>query len=277
MVGRVLAAGVSFLTVLWAGGVGLLWAAEPYLVFMTGNSRAYTAPLDPAVFQPRLFKNHDGLTLQSVLLKHDSSTRRYTILFCQPAGGSTQVRMIQEHLKDLFALGYDVFAFDYRGFGSNGGTPSEQGLYADAAAAYSYLIDVERVPASRIILSGRSLGGAVAIDLATKKSSAGLLLFSPIDSVPAVAERIYPWAPARLLAQNHFNSAAKAETIIAPVLYFSGWPDTYMPRADARVLFDRFRGPKRFVETGGGHHHSGFTSAPDLYRGLTMFWPVENP
>jgi len=273
MVVRVVVAGALFSTTMWAGGVALLWAAEPYLVFMTGNSRSYTAPLDPTVFRPRRFRNNDGLALNAVHLLHESPGERYTILFCQPAGGSTQVQMIQGHLRSLFELGYDVFAFDYRGFGASGGTPTEQGLYADATAAYDHLIDTQRVPASQVILAGRSLGGAVAIDLATRKPSAGLLLFSPIDSVPSVAQRIYPWAPAKLLAQNQFNSLAKASALDVPVLYFSGWPDSYMPRADARVLFDQFRGPKRFVETGGGHHHSGFTDRADLYRGLKTFWP----
>jgi uncharacterized protein len=276
MVARVLAAGALFVLALWAGSVGLLWAAEPYLVFMTGNSRSYTRAFDPAVFQERRFTNSDGITLRAVLLKHDSPGERYSILFCQPAGGSTQVQMIQEHLRELFALGYDVFAFDYRGFGASDGTPTEQGLYADAAAAYNHLIRSERVPASRIVLAGRSLGGAVAIDLATKVAAAGLVLFAPIDSVPSVAARLYPWAPVRLLARHEFNSFTRAATIEIPVLHFSGWPDPYMPRADARALFAQFRGPKLMVETGGGHHHSGFTHRADLYRGLKTFWPVQS-
>lgn len=275
MVARVLAAGGLFVLALWAGGVGLLWAAEPYLVFMTANSRSYTAPFDLAVFQPISFQNPDGATLRGVELTHRSPGTRYTILFCQPAGASTQVQMIQEHLKELWQFGYDVFAFDYRGFGASDGIPTEHGLYADATAAYDYLTRVERVAASRIVLAGRSLGGAVAIDLATRVPAAGLLLFAPIDSVPAVAARIYPWAPARLLARNQFDSLSKARIIDLPVLYFSGWPDPYMPRTDARALFAQFRGPKLMVETGGGHHHSGFTSRADLFRGVNRFWPVE--
>lgn len=275
MVARVLAAGALSFLALWANGVGLLWAAEPYLVFMTANSRSYTAPFDQAIFQQRSFRSNDGTTLRAVSLTHESPTGRFTILFCQPAGGSTQVRIIQDHLKQLWELGYDVFAFDYRGFGASDGTPTEQGVYADATGAYDHLIRVERVPASRIVLAGRSLGGAVAIDLATRVPAAGLLLFAPIDSVPAVASRLYPWAPVHLLAQHQFDSTEKARTIDLPVLYFSGWPDSYMPRADARALFARFRGPKLMVETGGGHHHAGFTHLPDLSRGLKTFWPVE--
>lgn len=276
MVARVLAAGALFVLTLWVASVGLLWAAEPYLVFMTGNSRSYTAPFDRAVFQQRTFRNNDGMTLRAVLLKHESPGERYSILFCEPAGGSTQVQMIQKHLKGPFELGYDVFAFDYRGFGASDGSPTEQGLYADATAAYDHLTRAERVPASRIVLAGRSLGGAVAIDLAARVPAAGLLLFAPIDSVPSVAARLYPWAPVHLLARHEFNSLAKARTIDIPVLYFSGWPDPYMPRADARALFAQFRGPKLMVETGGGHHHSGFTHKADLYRGLKTFWPVKS-
>ena len=274
MVARVVTAGALFLVALWTASVGLLWAAEPYLVFMTGNSRSYTAPLDRAIFSERSFRTTDGLTLRAVLLTHELPGDRFSILFCQPAGGSTQVQMSQEHLKALWELGYDVFAFDYRGFGDSDGTPTERGLYADAAAAYDHLVRVERVPASRIVLAGHSLGGAVAIDLATRVPAAGLLLFAPIDSVPAVAARLYPWAPVRLLARHEFNSLAKAKTIDLPVLHFYGWPDSMMPQADARVLFAQFRGPKLMVETGGGHHHAGFTHVPDLNRGLKTFWPV---
>ena len=72
MVARVLAAGALFVLALWAGSVGLLWAAEPYLVFMTGNSRSYTRAFHPAVFQERSFTNSDGMTLRAVLLRHDS-------------------------------------------------------------------------------------------------------------------------------------------------------------------------------------------------------------
>jgi fermentation-respiration switch protein FrsA (DUF1100 family) len=277
MVARVLAAGALFVLALWVGSVGLLWAAEPYLVFMTANSRSYTAPFDRAVFQELSFQNPDGITLRAVRLTHESPRERFTILFCQPAGASTQVQLIQDHLKELWELGYDVFAFDYRGFGASDGTPTEEGLYADATAAYEHLTRVERVPASRLILAGRSLGGAVAIDLATKVPAAGLLLFAPIDSVPSVAARLYPWAPVHLLARHEFNSVAKAKTIDLPVLYFSGMPDPYMPRRDAHALFARFAGPKLMVETGGGHHHSGFMYPADLWRGLKTFWPVESP
>lgn len=272
-VGRVLLAGALCCLALWIASVGLLWAAEPYLVFNTALSRSDAAEPDPKIFESRVFPDGNNASLNALLLKHADQEDRHWILFCLPAGASTQVRDVQDQLKRLWALGYEVFAFDYRGFGASIGTPTEQGLYDDATAAYRYLIRTERVPAARIILAGRSLGSAVAVDLATRVPAAGLILFAPIDSVPAVAARVYPWAPVRMLGSYEFDSFAKAATISLPVVVFHGWPDSYMRPSDARVLLERFRGRKLMVTTGGGHHHAGFDDAAMLYRALTKFWP----
>ena len=93
-------------------------------------------------------------------------------------------------------------------------------------------------------------------------------MFAPIDSVPAVAARVYPWAPVRLLASYEFDSFAKAATIDLPVVMFHGWPDSYMRQSDARILLEQFRGQKLMVKTGGGHHHAGFVDSAVLYRVL---------
>ena len=271
-----LLAGGGFCLGLWAVCVGLLWAAEPELVFMPGNSRAYISPLDPAIFRQGAFVNHDGLTLRTVSLRHASPADGFWIFFCPPAGASTKVIWTQEQLKQLWTLGYNVFAFDYRGFGESEGTPTEQGVYEDAAAAFEQLTRVNRVPASRVVLAGRSLGSAVAVDLALKVDSAGLLLFSPIDSVPSVGARLYPWAPVRLLAQHQFDNMAKARAVDVPVVMFYGWPDSFVRRQNARALFNQFRGPKLLIETGGGHLSAGFVDVSRLYRALNTYWPVKN-
>jgi pimeloyl-ACP methyl ester carboxylesterase len=242
---------------------------------MTGLSRSHTAPLDPAIFQSQTFTSGE-LRLNSVRLTHHSSSDGYWILFCPPAGASTRVKRIQGQLKTLWTLGYNVMAFDYRGFGDSPGLPSENGVYADANAAYAHLVRKHGVRPSRIILAGRSLGAAVAVDLAAKVDAAGLLLFAPIDSVPQAAARVYPFAPARLLARHHFNTGAKAGAILLPVVIFFGVRDQYMPLTDARSLFDRFRGRKLMIATAGGHHHSGFVHVAELNRALTAFWPLSD-
>jgi len=136
MVCRVFAAGALFFLTVWAGAVGVLWAGEPYLVFNAAMSRSYAALPDPKIFESRVFPDGNGASLNALQLKHADGEDRYWILFCLPAGASTQVRDIQGQLKRLWTLGYDVFAFDYRGFGASNGSPTEQGLYDDATAAY---------------------------------------------------------------------------------------------------------------------------------------------
>ena len=275
MVCRVVVAGALFFLTVWAGAVGVLKAGEPYLVFNTALSRSYTAQPDPTLFESRVFPSGSHASLNALVLEHADDDDRYWILFCPSAGSSTQVRDVQHQLEQLWTLGYNVFAFDYRGFGESAGDPTEQGLYDDALAAYRHLMQSERVPATGIILAGRSLGSAVAVDLATRVPAAGLILFAPIDSVPAVAARVYPWAPVRLLASYEFDSYAKAATIDLPVVVFHGWPDSYMRPSDARALLERFRGQKLMVTMGGGHHHAGFTDAAALYRALKKFWPPQ--
>ncbi len=271
---RIVGGGVGCGVALWLIAVMALWVAEPQLVFMTSLSRRHTAALDPAIFQPHIFASGGQLRLNAVKLTHDSPGDRYWILFCPPAGASTRVQRIQDHLKKLWSLGYNVMAFDYRGFGNSPGVPSEEGLYADAGAAYADLVRAQGVPPSRIILAGRSLGAAVAVDLATRVDAAGLLLFAPIDSLPDAAARAYPFAPVRLLARHRFDVASKADTIVTPVVTFFGTRDQYMPLTDARALFAKFRGRKLKIETDGGHHHSGFVHVAELSRALKAFWPM---
>src|SRR5688500_13127376 len=270
---RIIAGGVLCGAAMWAAAVVALSIAEPQLVFMTHLSRGHTAPLDPAIFHSQTFVS-SGLHLNSVVLTHDSMNERYWILFCPPAGASTRVKRIQDHLKQLWNLGYNVMAFDYRGFGDSPGIPSEDGLYADALAAYAHLVNRQGVPPSRIIIAGRSLGSAVAVDLATRVDAAGLVLFAPIDSVPQAGARVYPFAPVRWLATHQFDAAAKASTISIPVVTVFAVRDQYMPLTDARALFDRFHGPKLMIETAGGHHHSGFVHIAQLYQALARFWPT---
>jgi len=271
---RSVAAVVFACATMWFGAVLFLWLFQSWLLFRVGESRANTAALDPRAFSQSSFVTTDGLRLESVLLTHGPSEERYWILFCPPAGASTRVARIQGHLLELWRLGYNVFAFDYRGFGGNSGTPTEAGLYEDATAAYRSLINEHRVAATHVVIAGRSLGASVAVDLATRVESGGLLLFSPIDSVPAVAARLYPWAPVRWLARFRFDNVSKAAVVRDPVVLVYGAPDPYMPLADARSLFQAFRGRRKMLETMGNHHHSGFMEPNELQDAVRDIWPA---
>jgi pimeloyl-ACP methyl ester carboxylesterase len=238
------------------------------LIFQTHRSR-----FPPLVAPEGLveLETTDGIQLDALSLIHES-TSPYWILFCPPSGRTIHGRDVRRHLESLHAAGYNVFAFDYRGFGRNGGTPSEAGVYEDALTAYRHLTQRLDVAPERIILAGRSLGSAVAVELATRVPSGGLLLFSAIDSVPATGSRLYFWAPVILLASQRFDSLAKAPRVTVPVLQVHATNDWMVPIGAARALFRRFPGRKAMLELPGGHNNVGF-SGESLTRALAQFWP----
>lgn len=265
---RVLAVLACVCATLWTGAVGCLWVNENRLVFATHRSRI-VAP----IASRDLIQLHvgDDVRIDAVALEADPPST-YWVLFCLPSGGTIHGRF-QWQLYALQSLGYNVFAFDYRGFGRNRrARPSESALYEDALAAYRHLTGERGVPPSRVILAGRSLGSAVAVELATQVPSAGLLVLSALDSVPGAAARLYPWAPVRWLASQRFDALAKAGRVRGPVVQVHSVNDWLIPLAAARALFDRFPEPKLMLETGGGHNRAGLGDAA-LEAALERFWP----
>ena len=128
------------------------------------------------------------------------------------------------------------------------------------------------MPPQRIILAGRSLGSAVAVELATRVPSGGLLLFSAIDSVPAAASRLYFWVPVGMLASQRFDSLAKAPRVTVPVLQVHSSKDWLVPIDAARAMFERFPGRKAMLELPGRHNDVG-SGGDALNRALSEFWP----
>jgi pimeloyl-ACP methyl ester carboxylesterase len=252
---------------LWCASVTFLWINELDLV--------YRRPHLPRLMSGEGFiklRTTDGITLDAVSLVHEPRAR-YWILFCASSRGTIHYS-VRGELARLHEAGYNVFSFDYRGYGQNSGTPSEAGLYKDALTAYGHLTRELEVEPQRVILAGRSLGSAVAVDLGTRVPSAGLLLLSAIDSVPAVASRMYFWVPVRLLASQQFDSLAKAPHVSGPVLQVHAPDDSMVPIGAARALFRQFPGPKVFLELSGSHSDVGFGHDDSLVRALTQFWPA---
>ncbi|HEY6360778.1 MAG TPA: alpha/beta hydrolase [Vicinamibacterales bacterium] len=266
------AAAVALLCLLvWTGAVGYLWLNEPRLVFRSEFSRRPGRVLDPGFTSLRL-RTTDGIPLDAVMLAADDPTPRDWVIYFQGNAGSLRRPRVQDQLRTFQSLGYDVLSFDYRGYGRSGGISTETGLYEDAFAAYGYLTRAGVSP-TRIILAGQSLGSAVAVELATRVASAGVALFSPIDSVPMTAGRIYPWVPVQYLAANRFDSSAKVGRIGVPVVVFHSATDRLIPLQAARDLFAKIRAPKRMVETGGGHNGAGFADRDVLRETMWTFWP----
>jgi pimeloyl-ACP methyl ester carboxylesterase len=173
------------------------------------------------------------------------------VLLCHGNAGNIGDRVA--HVALLSAAGFDVLAFDYRGYGRSGGRPSKQGTYRDARAARTALLARDVDPA-RVIYLGESLGGAIALELATRHPPAGLILQSAFTSVRAMARLHYPFIP-RALVPDAYRSLDLIRGLRAPLLVLHGSDDPIVPLMEGEALFEAAPEPKRIeVFPGVGHN-----------------------
>ncbi len=171
----------------------------------------------------------------------------------------------------LRALGLNVLAVEYRGYGGLDGVPSEQAVTADARAGYDYLRETLHVPAERIVIYGWSLGSAVAVNLASTVAQGAVILEGAPASLVAIGQRQYPFVPIRLLMRNPFDSVLKVARIHAPMLFLHSPEDEIIPIAEGRRLFDAANEPKAFVEVKGGHIYSSDNDPATFYGAIRDF------
>lgn len=203
----------------------------------------------------------DNVKLHGWFIPHEKP--RATLLFFHGNAGNISHRM--ESLALFNALGLAILIIDYRGYGNSEGKPSEKGLYRDAEAAWRYLTEIRALPEKKILLFGRSLGGAVAAYLATHNEPMGVVLESTFTSVPDMAAELYPWLPARWLARYHYNTLERMAAIDSPVMIIHSRHDEIIPFDHGRLLFERAHQPRRFLELSGDHNY-GFMQDLDRYR-----------
>ena len=179
-----------------------------------------------------------------------------TVLFCHGNAGNITHRLA--NVAYLTQLGINVFIFDYRGYGKSQGAPGEEGLYRDAVAAYEYLLSRKDIDHTRIVLFGRSLGGAVAVELATKKPCDKLILESTFTSVKEMTKAMFGNWPVHYLVKSQFNSLAKIGGIHVPILCFHGTQDSIVPLELGQRLFAAANEPKVFYAIEGADHNDTY-------------------
>jgi hypothetical protein len=223
--------------------------------------------VDSLIFQPTpgadLRPSQLGISAEEVFLRTDDGVRIHAfylpapgadraLLFLHGNAGNASHRL--PNAADLMRLSCNVLLLDYRGYGLSEGRPSERGAYADARAGLAHLKDQRGFPESRIVLFGRSLGGAVAVDLALDRPVAGVILESTFSSVSDLARSLGgPLMGA--LAGRRFDSVAKIDRVRAPLLFFHGDLDEIVDSALGRRLFEAARQPKSFETIAGAGHN----------------------
>jgi uncharacterized protein len=184
-------------------------------------------------------------------------------------GNDGNVSTSMREVAPLRALGYSVFLIDYRGYGqSEGAFPSERTVYEDAEAAWHHLVVDKGIAARRLYIYGHSLGGAVAIELATRHpEAAGLIVESSFTSIYDMArlEKPYKLFPVKLFLNQRFDSIAKVERLAVPALFIHGTADEVVPFSMGEQLYRRASGAKRFVAIEGGRHDNNAATGGEAF------------
>jgi len=246
---------------------GLMYLQQPRMIFFPSRALDATpADWDLAYEDVRLTAD-DGTALHGWFIPHPGAHR--VLLFLHGNAGNISHR--GDSVRIFHDLGLEVFIIDYRGYGQSGGEPSEAGLYLDAAAAWRHLTEVRGVAPRDIVIFGRSLGGAVAAQLASQVDAGGVILESSFSSARDAAQAIFPVLSRLVALRYRFDAAGALARTRSPVMVLHSPDDEIMPIALGRRLYEAARQPKRFVALRGDHNSGFLASRPAYEQALAAF------
>ncbi len=169
-------------------------------------------------------------------------------------------------------LPLNIFIFDYRGYGRSEGRPTEEGTYLDGRAALKALKERKEVDPARILYFGRSLGSAVAVELALEEPPLGLILESPFTSMKELARRFLPFPPLASLVRTRYDTLSRIARLKAPILIIHGEQDEIVPFEQGRRLFEEAPAPKRFFPVPrAGHNDCYIVGGEPYFREIDKF------
>jgi fermentation-respiration switch protein FrsA (DUF1100 family) len=262
MIRRLLAAGAA----LSAPGIALTVASERLIrprVFFTGQWHpdppdAVGWPHEEAeIYTP------DGLALQGWFFKAEHAGAP-TILFMHGTSYNASDMWLTPERGAAFndfltGIGANFFVFDYRGYGRNAGTPTEEGTYTDAASALGWLFLRNDVDPSSVFFYGFSLGTGIATELAMREPSAGLILRAPFTSIRAMALDRFNWLRWALLFApwlplTNYDTLSKVSRLDRPLLVLHGDSDKTVPEYMGQRIFEAAPEPKMYVQLSNSGH-----------------------
>jgi fermentation-respiration switch protein FrsA (DUF1100 family) len=237
-----------FAIVFYVAVVGLMYFAQRGLMYFPDRQRVAPASVGLPQATEETLSAADG---ERIIVWHVPPREgQPVILYFQGNGGGPLLRV--PRFAALAKEGIGLVALNYRGYGGSSGSPSEEGLIADARAAYDFA--AARYDPKRIVLWGESLGTGVAVALAAERPVAKIVLEAPFTSASDVGARAYPFLPVRLLMKDQFRSDERIARVSAPVLVLHGERDGVVPIALGEKLYEMVRGPKRFVRYPNAGH-----------------------
>ncbi len=283
---------ISIVVVLFAAywGLGLiLYFMQPTFLYSPVCEVTYTPDELGLDFEKVVLKTTDGLRLSGWYIPGPLEARaevssvqlgdslpmgqaegsQLTVLFCHGNGGNMMHRL--DSINIFYSLGLNCFIFDYRGYGSSSGKVSEEGTYLDARAAYKWLTEEKKVSPNNIIVFGRSLGGSIAAQLASKVEVKALIIESAFTSYVDIGRKFYPYMPVRWFARFSYQTINYVKQVNCPVMIIHSRNDEIVPFEFGLELYDAANEPKEFVEIFGSHN-DGFLVSSEIYKKAWTEW-----
>lgn len=254
---------VKIIAGVYVGLSAILYFVQDSQIYVPSRIINFT-PLDRNMpFENLRLTVPNGETISAWYIPAEKPTK-LTLLFCHGNGGNICGRL--DSIMTFHRMDMNVMIFDYQGYGESTGKTTEQGTYDDAMTAWNYLVTVKGLSPGDIIVFGRSLGGAVAIELAERVQPKFLFSESTFTSAPDMAAKRFPVFPARLLCKFKYNNIKRIKNVHCPVLIAHGPDDSLLPFEHGRRLFDAANEPKYFAELHGDHNAGGIDIDPALQK-----------
>ncbi|WP_375495201.1 alpha/beta hydrolase [uncultured Nostoc sp.] len=227
-------------------------------VYFRADSMIFLSKPSSYKDDPRILKLTSGENTKISATYLLNNQAKYTILYSH--GNSEDLGEIKQILEKLHAWGFSVFAYDYRGYGTSEGKPTESNAYEDINSAYNYLTQNLKIPPERIIVLGRSVGGGSAVNLAMRKPIAGLIIESSFTSAFRVI------VPFRILPFDKFPNLDNIKKVKCPILVIHGKADDIIPFTHGERLFNAAISPKLYLWVEEANHNDLFWIAEEKYR-----------
>ncbi|MEK7196809.1 MAG: alpha/beta hydrolase [Nitrospirota bacterium] len=218
-------------------------------------------------FEEITLKTTDGINISAWYIPAEHE--RGVLLFCHGNAGNISHRL--DSIRIFHGLNLSVLIFDYRGYGKSKGSPTEKGTYIDAESAWDYLVNVKHIRPEKIVLFGRSLGSAVAAEVALRRRAGAVILESGFTSVPDLGAKFFPHLPVKLISRYHYSSIVKVNRITIPKLFIHSQQDELIPFEQGIRLFENAAEPKEFLQIAGGHNDGFLISGNAYIAGLDSF------
>lgn len=247
--------------------VGLMYLGQERLMYMPTSTLVTTPGQHGMDYEDVHMTARDGVRLHGWYIP--AQDPRGVLLFFHGNAGNISHRM--ESIRIFRDLGLSVFIIDYRGYGESEGRPGEAGIRKDARAAWNHLREERGIPAHEIVIFGRSLGAAVAAELAARKQPGAVILESAFTSAADLGAEVYSFLPIRSLLRHRYEVRGVLAEVTSPLLIAHSRHDEIVSFDHARRLMDAAHDAAVLLEMEGGHNDGFLRTGARYMHGLDTF------